>query len=377
MKYNRNYGIDLLRITLMIFIVIGHLFAHTDIRRQVTFMSNKWWFTWALQAVTVSAVDCFVIITGYYMSSEIYNLWKGVKLWIKVFVYSVMIFIMLVLIGYAPLSVGGGLDAFFPILRNEYWFFTMYLLLYLLIPFLNESLRNMSTRKMSLLIVIIVCFFYIEPLFSVVFYQYDQSEGFSIIAFVTLYVIGAYLRQKKCIPRKYCIIILLGSSSAILMSKVVLQAITEYKNLHFGTGLLYHNNSVFVLINAIALFYLFNGINISKLTFQKAIQWCTPSVFSVYLLHENPLVRKLIWNSQLLLYLEHCGFGWYIVTVLVIPIIIFLTSLVIDKLLMKNILDIIYHLSIMQKIQRACERYNSVVSLSNRNISCQGTFGDE
>ena len=61
MKYNRNYGIDLLRITLMIFIVIGHLFAHTDIRRQVTFMSNKWWFTWALQAVTVSAVDCFVI----------------------------------------------------------------------------------------------------------------------------------------------------------------------------------------------------------------------------------------------------------------------------------------------------------------------------
>lgn len=272
---------------------------------------------------------------------------------------------------------GGGLDAFFPILRNEYWFFTMYLLLYLLIPFLNESLRNMSTRKMSLLIVIIVCFFYIEPLFSVVFYQYDQSEGFSIIAFVTLYVIGAYLRQKKCIPRKYCIIILLGSSSAILMSKLVLQAITEYKNLHFGTGLLYHNNSVFVLINAIALFYLFNGINISKLTFQKAIQWCTPSVFSVYLLHENPLVRKLIWNSQLLLYLEHCGFGWYIVTVLVIPIIIFLTSLVIDKLLMKNILDIIYHLSIMQKIQRACERYNSVVSLSNRNISCQGTFGDE
>lgn len=107
MKYNRNYGIDLLRITLMIFIVIGHLFAHTDIRRQVTFMSNKWWFTWALQAVTVSAVDCFVIITGYYMSSEIYNLWKSVKLWIKVFVYSVMIFIMLVLIGYAPLSVGG------------------------------------------------------------------------------------------------------------------------------------------------------------------------------------------------------------------------------------------------------------------------------
>ena len=376
MKNNRNYGIDLLRITLMIFIVTGHLFAHTDIRKQVAFMSNKWLFTWALQAVTVSAVDCFVIITGYYMSSEIYNLWKGIKLWIEVFVYSALIFITLVLIGYVPFSVRG-LDAFFPILRNEYCFFTMYLLLYLLIPFLNESIRNMSTQKMSFLIVIIVFFFYIEPLFSVVFYQYDQSEGFSIIAFVTLYVIGAYLRKKKGIPQKYCIIILLGSSFAIFMSKVVLQAVTEYKNLHFGTGLLYHNNSVFVLINAIALFYLFNGINISRLTFQKAIQWCTPSVFSVYLLHENPLVRKLIWNPQLLLYLEHCGFGWYIVAVLVIPIIIFMTSLAIDRLLIKNILDIIYQLSIMQKIQRRCERYNSVVSLSNRNISCQGIFGDE
>ena len=106
MKNNRNYGIDLLRITLMIFIVTGHLFAHTDIRKQVAFMSNKWLFTWALQAVTVSAVDCFVIITGYYMSSEIYNLWKGIKLWIEVFVYSALIFITLVLIGYVPFSVG-------------------------------------------------------------------------------------------------------------------------------------------------------------------------------------------------------------------------------------------------------------------------------
>lgn len=74
MKVERNYGIDLLRICLMIFIVIGHLFVHTGIRTNIEFMSDKWLFTWALQTITVCAVDCFIIITGYYMSSEKYNL---------------------------------------------------------------------------------------------------------------------------------------------------------------------------------------------------------------------------------------------------------------------------------------------------------------
>lgn len=115
MVQKRNYGIDFLRNILMLFIIIGHLFAHTGIRNEVPFLSNKWIFTWALQTLTVSAVNCFVIITGYYMVSGAYSLWKGIKLWIKVLFYSVSIWLILLLMGCIKPTVGG-LDAFFPIL---------------------------------------------------------------------------------------------------------------------------------------------------------------------------------------------------------------------------------------------------------------------
>lgn len=106
----RNYGVDLLRCVLMFFIIVGHLFAHTDIRNQVAFLSGKWLFTWVVQAVTVCSVNAFVIITGYYMSSKPYDLWKGIKLWIKVLIYSITIWIVFVLSGRVPFTVGGGGD---------------------------------------------------------------------------------------------------------------------------------------------------------------------------------------------------------------------------------------------------------------------------
>lgn len=107
MEQRRNYGIDLLRNVLMLFIIIGHLFAHTGIRNELSFLSNKWIFTWALQTLTVSAVNCFVIITGYYMASGVYCLWKGVKLWFKVLFYSVSIWLVLLLAGNIKPTWGG------------------------------------------------------------------------------------------------------------------------------------------------------------------------------------------------------------------------------------------------------------------------------
>ncbi len=58
---NRNYGVEVLRIVLMMFIIIGHLFAHTKIREDLPFMSIKWMYTWGVQAITVCEVDCFYV----------------------------------------------------------------------------------------------------------------------------------------------------------------------------------------------------------------------------------------------------------------------------------------------------------------------------
>lgn len=68
----------------MFFIVIGHLYAHTNIRATLPFMTGKWIFTWSTQAITVAAVDC-IIITGYYTCSVKFDFYKIIRLWSKVF----------------------------------------------------------------------------------------------------------------------------------------------------------------------------------------------------------------------------------------------------------------------------------------------------
>lgn len=356
----RNYGVDLLRCVLMFFIIVGHLFAHTDIRNQVAFLSGKWLFAWVVQAVTVCSVNAFVIITGYYMSSKPYDLWKGIKLWIKVLIYSITIWIVFVLSGQVPFTVGGGLDAFFPILRNEYWFFTTYILLYLLIPFLNATIQALSKRQLKYLVVVLICVFYIEPIFSVVFYQYDETEGFGIIAFITLYFIGAFISQCEDVDKKYCIIMLFGSSSVIFLSKLILQAIVEYKNFNFGTGILYHNNTAFVLINAVALFSLFKQLNIKPII-GKMVRWCSPSVFAVYLIHEKPIVRDLIWNPSLLEYLEACATWKYLVTVFLIPMAIFASSIIVDRAIMDKIVCAICKTTLAKGLKEKCNRLSMIV----------------
>lgn len=360
MKEKRNYGIDLLRNILMLFIIIGHLFVHTKIRNQLTFFSDKWFYTWALQTLTICSVDCFIIITGYYMIDNIYSLWKGILLWIKVLLYSVIIFLIMLFAGQVSFSSGVLLDALFPIFRKEYWFFTMYFLLYLLIPFINEAIRNMTKDKLKYLVAMVVSIFYIEPIFSALFYQYDQTEGFSIIAFITLYVIGAFLSKQQDLKIKYCVVLLVSSSLVILLSKVVLESIKLSGKMNLGTGLFYHYNTIFVLVNAIVLFLIFKQVNI-KPFFYRLIKWCSPSVFAVYLLHENPIVRNKLWNPELSMYLSECNFSTYIIMSIGIPVVIFFVSIIVDRFVINKILEFFIKTSFANKLKEKCSRYSMVV----------------
>ena len=359
-EQKRDYGVDLLRIILMIFIVIGHLYAHTEIRSQLPFLSSKWVFTWATQAVTVCAVDCFVIITGYYMSQTSFRLWRVVKLWSKVIFYSVALTAVLVAAGMLPVSGTVLLNAFFPVLRREYWFFTMYILLYLFIPFLNAGLNQMSRKVHGILVIIILLFFYAEPLLSAVFYEYDPTEGFSILAFVTLYVIGAYLARRPDFSKKICLCALIGSSLLMLLSKIALEMIVDRFHLGLGTGLLYHNNSLFVLINAAALFELFKQIRLGPEA-EKAAAWLSPSVFAVYLLHEKPAVRKLIWNDRLTAFLAKSDFWVYCLAVMGIAVGIFAAGIAVEKTLTWLVFRRAEKTAAARKIRERCLRYDELL----------------
>lgn len=97
MNKERNLGIELLRIILMVFIIEGHFLVHTGLRESVDPFSAKWSLIWIVQALTVSAVNGFVLISGFYQRGTTIKLHKGLRLWGEVIFYSVALFILLVI----------------------------------------------------------------------------------------------------------------------------------------------------------------------------------------------------------------------------------------------------------------------------------------
>ena len=186
MLKQRNYGIDLLRVVLMLLIITGHMFVHTDIRNELSPYSSEWFFSWIYQTVIVCAVNCFVLITGYFSNADNYNvrIKRIVLLYGQVLFYSVAIYAILVLAGKTSFSYGGIVRAIFPVASGQYWFFSSYILLMFFIPFLNVMLSNLNDYCLKFLNVVILLVFYCLPVFSIVFMQFDPTEGMGIIGFV-------------------------------------------------------------------------------------------------------------------------------------------------------------------------------------------------
>ena len=347
----RNYGIDFLRVILMFFIILGHLFAHTNLRQMVPILSAKGISIWQMQTLCLCAVNCFVIITGYFMINARWKISHLLKLWSNVFVYSVIIGGSLLALGLIPLNINTLMDMFFPVLRRLWWFISAYVLLFLLIPFLNICLKKLTTAQWNYLMSILVVVFYILPLLEVFFPPYDPTEGMGIMGFVSLYVVGAYLAVRNFnLSWKWCIVALLTNNLIILSSKLVLYYITSLWSLERGTGLFYHYNTIFELLNAILLLLLFKQFSFTCL--KQYVAWIAPSVFSIYLIHEHPAIRRLLWKTGLLEYLQQASCLDFMGMVIMFPVTIMILCICIDKLVQGVILGPYFRSTVFKWFER-------------------------
>ena len=332
MTINRNACIDLLRILLMLFIITGHCVAHTSIRGALSFLSDKWLFTWGVQALTVCAVDCFILITGYFMANKIFKSGHIAKLWLKTWVYSILITGIFFALKLTPFSVKMTVEAFFPVFGKVWWFITCYIMLYILSPFINAGLNTLKDKQLNALMLLTVIVFYVLPLFAIIFPPFDNTEGMGITGFITLYITGFYLAKKQFnLSLKKCFFYLLINNLVIFLSKILLTFITQKYNIQAGTALLYHYNTVFELLNAILLFLIFKQINIKKAG--GLVFFLSSGVFAVYLIHEHPLIRNLLWQTGLKEILAEESFFRYIWLILAMPFVILITCILIDKIL--------------------------------------------
>jgi len=151
----RNYGIDLLRIVAMFFIVILHSLGQGGLLSNLSLTSFQYKSVWLLEIIAFCAVDIFALISGYVSYKEEDTKVKYSSyfvLWFEVVFYGLLITGIFNIIDPKIVSISSYTKVIFPVYHGLYWYFTAYTGLYILMPLINKGIRNCSNETLKKLL---------------------------------------------------------------------------------------------------------------------------------------------------------------------------------------------------------------------------------
>lgn len=192
----RNSNIELLRIFAMMGVVALHYVNGSigGIEKYAVFPGFVWIFCTCVKSMAVPLVNVFVIITGYYLScSKAFSFRKIVNLLVIVIFYGAFLYLMICAMTSSEFSVVGLVRSAFPFFFDSAWFIKTYIILLLIAPYLNRALSGLSVSGYRRLLAIQVILFSVW--YSVGLSSPLADDGYGIINFLTLYIIGGYFRR--------------------------------------------------------------------------------------------------------------------------------------------------------------------------------------
>lgn len=332
----RNINIEILRTFSMFMIVVLHFLNFgkilENVKGEFSFMG---FYVFFIEALCIVAVNIYILISSYFLLEKKFQVKRIMRVLCEVWVYSILIGIVGIALGWIPFSIPNLVHILFPILLQQYWFVNAYIMLLFLIPFLNPFVKNLSKKKHGILLFLLLLFNSVIPLFTRS--AVTITSGYSLTWFVNLYLIASYLRKYPVVvPSKWLRFIYIGSSFLLALSALIMFHKFDFKkSIHF-----YSYNSILVLASSVSLFLLFLKPKKINKKVEKGISFLSSSTFAVYILHENYFLRDLIWNKWLSIPLPFTiGKG----TLFLIGscLLIFISGILIDKIVGKFIHKIV------------------------------------
>ena len=243
----------------------------------------------ALEAVCINAVDVFILVSGFFLvTSDKRTIGKPLNLLFMTMLFKLFSnLISSVIKGVIP-SVGIMLTWLLP---NNY-FVIFYITLYLISPYINIIVQKLTKQQYQFLLMMVLLLFSIwNFVFDFVgrttsvgsipdictICRYGADDGYNIVNFAFLYLIGGYLRlHGVSISRSKIVMLLLASIVAICGLMCLETWLTG--GFALGTALSYH--SPFVIMSATFTFLLFNGLSINS----KVINSLSKAAFTCFLI---------------------------------------------------------------------------------------------
>lgn len=193
MKENqRNSGLELLRIIAIFMIICIHAFGLVQGIR-VNQVGKE--TTRIVNCICNMGVSCFVLISGYF---GVKRDWKKIaRLEIMVIFFSFCTTLLLA-VAFPEVYHGNELlelliKSCIPVISRKHWFYTCYICLLLLSPWLNDGLERMTKRQLEGLLFTMLCLFSVFPTFFYFEIMLDGGKG--LVNMIVVYILGRYIRK--------------------------------------------------------------------------------------------------------------------------------------------------------------------------------------
>lgn len=288
----RNSNLEMLRIISMIMIIALHYLNNGEILNTLTLTDKNYHLCWILESVSYCSVNCFVLISGYFLSNQNSIKYKKIiEILAEVLFYSIVMYLGFCIIGVETFNIKSLIVGYlFPITHGQWWYATVYVVLIVCIPYLNIIANNLNQRSYQKVLLVFGVIFSVIP--SVLFFYVDRiglEDGYSLIWFVYLFFWGGYIKRFKIHLNRGILFFFFSVFSLSTYLVKVLQQLCgfEYWNL-------YHYNSFTVLGSALCLFLLFLK---SRQCSNRIINTIASTTFGIFLFHTHFIMReKVLWN---------------------------------------------------------------------------------
>lgn len=325
----RNSNIELFRIVLMFLIIAHHYTVNSGLTSLYDFseITGNMLFLQFFGMFGKTVINCFSLITGFFMVKSEITVRKFLKTYFEVKFYYFLFYILFLVTGYEAFSMKGLIKTVFSVVYEAGDLYTgTYVIFFLFIPALNLLARKMSEKLYKYMLGILFLYF-------TVFATFMKHETFDFIGWMmVMYLTGAYICLYQDKTKNYSKIGLGGTiASVILMfsSIVVIDLFGSGFGFKSYDWMMSNSNKFLALTCSVSAFLLFKNLRIKQ---NKIINRIAASTFGVLLIHTNSeAMRRLLWQD-VFKNMEFYSNSLLIIHAFVTVLIVYLFCLIIDMI---------------------------------------------
>ncbi len=352
---NRNSGVELLRIIAMFMVIGVHIFLYGNYYNVACGMDGLVSISAGfLKLLFRPGVNIFVIITGYFMVRRKFDLKKSYKRVLKIYLailfYSVIFTLITLAMGKSFYTINGEttpvyvliLKMLFPVLSQQWYFISDYIILCLFAPFLNIVLQRITKSQYQVLLVISSIVMsgwflldnikFLEPVIRTTYFT-NIIEGKNPISFMFIYIIGGYIRLHTKDNQRPKLRYLIISLLCVVINGMFA---TVLSGVFVSDDFVLKYTNPLVILMAVCLLMYFKDLKFNN----RLVNRIASTTLGIYALHEFSYFRNYIWDIFNFYKLDCSHFILNMMYIVGVGLIIFAVGVLVD-LLRQKIFDIV------------------------------------